>query len=220
MIRNRILTISFISFIFLLFILPPKHHSLISVFRITNDPTVITQGSSGTAITVNISFGDAEVEKWLMELEKPYPLLFIDMDWANRFPKSIQTILENNIPIGLLGHSGDAYENNAKLFTEQLEQFRFVFDKKPLWFRTMDEKFPEFLHTLLQEEEINALGSSYKWNGEGVPPILKGEIISIPHHRKEKAPLESIQKITQGRDVKSIEDVLFGTSVKTKKFPK
>ena len=84
----------------------PKQISLLSVFRVTEEPAVIVRGASGSALTVNISFGDVEVEQWIQEFSKPYPLLFVDMKWAERFPETVRLIKEKNIPVGLLGDEG------------------------------------------------------------------------------------------------------------------
>src|SRR6185437_4236331 len=98
----------------------PKQNPLTAVFRVTEEPAVIVRGTSGSALTVNISFGDAEVEQWIRDLGKPYPLLFVDMEWAERFPETVQLINEKNIPVGLLGSKGMDYEQNTPLFIDQL----------------------------------------------------------------------------------------------------
>lgn len=206
--------------LFLVFPPLPNKLSLISVFRVTEEPVAITRGTYGSALTINLSFGDIEVVEWIHTLEKPYPLLFVDLEWANRSPDTIQLINEKNIPVGLLGHTGTAYEENEKLLLKQVEQFEDIFDEKPLWFRTVDETFPNALQTSLWELKINALGSSVIWTGGTVPKAVKGEIISIPHHQKERVPLSSLIQLTESRDFQTIEDVLFGPIGKTKKIPK
>ena len=113
--------------LFLLFPPLPEQASLTAVFRLTDEPAVIVRGTSGSVLTVNISFGDVEVQQWIQELGKPYPLLFVDTKWAERFPDTVRLIREKNIPIGLLGDEGIAYEQNTSLFTQQLEQFETHF---------------------------------------------------------------------------------------------
>lgn len=218
--RNKYFMI-FIACLGLFILLPPlpEQASLTSVFRLTEEPAVIVQGTSGSALTVNISFGDVEVEQWIQGLSKPYPLLFVDMDWAERFPETVRLINEKNIPVGLLGGKGAAYEQNEPLFTEQLKRFETIFGIKPLWFRTVDEVFPHSLHTQLWKEEINALGSSVVWRGGDSPPIREGEILSIPHHRDDHVLLTELKKVYKGRTFTTIEDMLFKTTVKTKKIP-
>ena len=197
----------------------PEQASLTSVFRLTDEPAVIVRGTSGSVLTVNISFGDVEVQQWIQGLGKPYPLLFVDTKWAERFPDTVRLIQEKNIPIGLLGDEGIAYEQNTSLFTEQLNQFETLFKVKPLWFRTVDEIFPGSLHTQLQKAEINALGSSVVWRGGESPPVAEGEILSVPHHRDDRIVLAELKKVYQGRTFTTIEDMLFKTTVKTKKIP-
>ena len=205
--------------LFLLLPALPKQLSLVSVFRITEEPAVIVRGASGSALTVNISFGDVEVEQWIRELSKPYPLLLVDMKWAGRFPETVQLIKEKNISIGLLGDKGITYEQNTILFIEQLEQFEKTFGVKPLWFRTIDEVFPTNLHSMLWDAEINALGSSVVWNGGDLPSVTKGEIISVPHHRENRINLAELKKLDKDRTFISVEAMLFGTQGNVKKIP-
>lgn len=204
---------------FLLFPPLPGKESFTAVFRVTEKPAAITRGTYGSALTVNISFGDAEVEQWIRELGKPYPLLLVDVDWAGRFPETVRLINDKNIPVGLLGYDGAAYDQSASLLVSQLEIFENFFGVKPLWFRTVDEVFPPFLQSMLWEAEVNALGSSFTWRGGDIPPATDGEIISVPHHRTNRVSLPELKRLSEGRSFQPMEDVLFGTTVKIKKIP-
>ncbi|MFS0576173.1 hypothetical protein AB1K83_11075 [Sporosarcina sp. 179-K 3D1 HS] len=215
--------IAFFGMVFctLFLFLPPSLESgtLTSVFRVTDQPAAIVRGTSGSTLTVNISFGDVEVENWIRELQAPYPLLLVDMDWADRFPETVRQINEKNIPVGLLGNSGTAYEEEPALLADQLKRFETKFGAKPLWFRTMDERFPASLKKQLWEAEVNALGSTFIWSGGKVPPPQEGEIIAVPHHRHERVKLSALDSLSKGRTFRPLEDVLFSTTVKTKKIP-
>ena len=79
--------------------------------------------------------------------------------------------------------------------------------------------FPYFLHSMLLEVEVNALGSSFKWKGGDIPPMTEGEIISVPHHRGNRVSLIELKRLFESREFQSVEDVLFGTTVKMKKIP-
>ena len=198
----------------------PGSDTLKSVFRLTDEPTeVIVRGMSGSALTINISFGDEEVEQLVHELQAPYPLLLLDMDWAERFPEIVQLIKKRNIPTGLLGHAGIEYEQNTPLLIEQLEKYEVLFGTMPLWFRTSDEQFPYSLRNTLWNSEVNALGSTVRWHTGEPPPVIEGEILSLPHHREERISLPNYKKLTETRQNKSLEDVLFNMSIKTKKMP-
>lgn len=191
-----------------------------TVFRLTDEPSeVIVRGMSGSALTINISFGDEEIVALIRELQAPYPLLLLDMEWAERFPEIVQLIKKRNIPTGLLGHAGLEYEQNTPLLIEQLEKYEEFFGTKPLWFRTADEQFPFTLRSTLWDIEVNALGSTVQWSKGEPPPVIEGEIISLPHHREERITLSNFKKLIETRQNKSLEEVLFNMSIKTKKLP-
>ncbi|MBB4825244.1 hypothetical protein HNO89_002473 [Sporosarcina luteola] len=199
----------------------PHKPSLLSVVKLTEEPEhIIVRGSTGSALTVNISFGDVDVENWIANLKAPYPLLFLDMDWVDRFPETVELIKEKNIPVALLGHAGEAYHQKTDLLKLQLEQFETVFGSQPLWFRTMDEDFPLLLRTALWEAEVNALGSSTIYTAGEIPPIVEGEIISVPLHRDVRISFGDLKKLMDSREFQPLEDVLFAMSVKVKKVPK
>lgn len=205
--------------LFVLFFSWPEKNAVISVFRITEEPSAITRGTSGSTLTINLSFGDDPVKEWIVTLKKPYPLLFVDVEWAARFPETIQLIAKKKIPTGLLGDNGKQYETDTHLLEEQIKQYEKIFDEKPLWFRTSDEVFPESLHTLLWEEKINALGSTFTWSGGKAPPVSKGEIISVSFRQNNKINFTDLNELIEQREFITLEEVLFGPVGKTKKIP-
>ncbi|MFD1203705.1 MULTISPECIES: hypothetical protein [Sporosarcina] len=216
-----LLLITICTILVLIFPQVPGTSKLTQVFRLTNEPNdVITQGTSGTALTINISFGDKEATELIKSLEAPYPLLLIDVDWAERFPETVELIKKKNIPTGLLGHAGMEYEQDIPLLIEQIKKYETIFDSKPLWFRSMDEQFPYNLRAALWESQVNALGSTRIWEGGESPPVIEGEILSLPHHRNKRISIQDLKKLQENRDIKTLEDVLFSMTIKTKKIPK
>lgn len=192
---------------------------ILNVFKLTEEPDVVVRGTTGSALTLDISFGDAALEKWIAELQAPYPLLLVDTAWAMRFADSAELIRKKNIPVALLGKEGAAYEEDSSLFNKQLEEFTILFGKKPLWFRTSDEVFPKPLQDALWKHEINALGSTLRWKGGKLPPHKEGEILAAALERKGTATLDDVDRLLDSREFQSVEDVLFATDVKTKKIP-
>lgn len=192
----------------------------IPVFRLTENPTVITRGVQGSLMTVNISFGDEKLKKWLETLEKPYPLFFIDLSWAERFPETIEMMRKKNMSIGLLGADGNDYQKNKELLKEQMLQYEKTFGTQPLWFRTKDEHFPELLRNQLWTYEVNALASTTKWAKGEQRPHQKGEIIAATSSAEEELDTESLTSFLKSRDFFTVEEVLFGQLGKSKKIPK
>lgn len=204
----------------LLFLQPLlKKKSFTTVFHATEKPTTIVRGVHGSALTINISFGDEEISNWLETLSEPYPLLLLDPDWAERFPETIQLIKKKNMPTGLLGLEGKMYTEDGRLLLQQIDKYEKLFNEKPLWFRTKDEVFPSFLQPILWEAKINALGSSVTWKGDKIPPMTEGEIIAVPHHLEHRVYLPELKRLTDDREFKSIDEVLFGAAGTLKKIP-
>lgn len=220
LLRKGILFIFISCTILLLLFTLPKNETLTSAFLITEKPTAIVRGTNGSALTINISFGDKPIKDWINQLEKPYPLLFVDLNWAERFPEITELIKQKKIPIGLLGHEGKSYETDPNLLDQQIERYEKLFDEKPLWFRTSDEVFPDILHTQLLNKKINALGSTFQWSNGKLPKETDGEIIAISIHQENQFNATDFKKLTDERDFKTLEEVLFGPVGKTKKIPK
>ncbi|WP_153732349.1 polysaccharide deacetylase family protein [Sporosarcina obsidiansis] len=218
---KKIILLSILCLLFILWLpqLAKPSPSLTTVFRLTENPTVIVRGAQGSALTINISFGESEVEELLEQLTKPYPLLFVDAAWAARFPDLVEKMKKRSLPVALLGQEGERYETDPKLFMQQLNQFEEIFETRPLWFRTVDEQFPQSLLQKVNAAEINALGATVHWKGGSLPKSLGGEIIAVPHHREERASLKDIQRLMTSRPFQPVEDLLFQPTIKTKKIP-
>lgn len=209
----------FVFFFFLLFTVP-EDSRILPTFRMTEQPDVVTKGTYGSALTVNISFGKDDVIQWLSSLQDPYPLVLADADWLERSPKAVEVMINKKIPVGLLGKESIAYETNPELLEEEIKAYEKLFSRKPLWFRTKDEQFPSTLTNRLWNHEINALGSTQFWSDSGQAPKLEeGEILSVPYHQHEKVSFKNIDALRSTKAFHSIEDVIFGLAVKTKKFP-
>lgn len=197
-----------------------KKQHYIPVFNILAEPAAITSGVTGSALTVNIAFGDTDVEQWVEQLQEPYPLLFIDIDWAERYPSLIETMIEKNITTGLLGAKGRSYIDNTSLLNEQIIQYEKIFQSKPLWFRTTDEKFPPVLLNDLDKHKINALGSSLRWTGKPITLKQEGEIISVSSYKNQQVNFDQLQQFMNDASFTSIDQVLFNLQSKKKKIPK
>ncbi|GEM_PF-397496 len=219
MLKKAIFTLALCALLFALLPATISAPKILQVFHIVKEPDVITRGTQGSALTIDLSFGDEPIEEWLARLEAPYPLLLIDPSWAKRFPESARLIAKKNIPVALLGENGASYEEDPLLLGRQIEEFVSLFDKKPLWFRTKDEYFPDPLRSSLWKEEVNALGSTVRWKGGKLPAQQKGEIVAVPLDDSQHVSVKQLDELLASRTFQSVEDVLFATTVKTRKIP-
>lgn len=201
-----------------LFNVPKQMPSLLPVFQLTEKPAVISKGSYGNTITIDLTFGRDDVEKFVTELQAPYPHFFISIEWIERSEEIIEVMKDKNIPISLLGKNGSTYIENPTLFKKEVKQFEQVIGEKPLWFRTIDYEFPIELQKDAWGQEVNLLSSSKYWSNK-VPSFEKGDILSIPLHQSERIDMQQLAKIVQSTEMITIEQNIFGLKVKTKTFP-
>jgi len=201
-----------------LFNVPKQMPSLLPVFQLTEKPAVISKGSYGNTITIDLTFGRDDVEKFVTELQAPYPHFFISIEWIERSEEIIEVMKDKNIPISLLGRNGSTYIENPTLFKKEVKQFEQLIGEKPLWFRTIDYEFPIELQKDAWGQEVNLLSSSKYWSNK-VPSFEKGDILSIPLHQNERIDIQQLTKIVQSTEMITIEQNIFGLKVKTKTFP-
>lgn len=211
--------ISTIVMVVLLLIFIPSKESLLQVFRLTNNPDIITKGNFGMSLTIDLSYADAKFIEWLNETKSPYPLLMVDPDLLERSPTLVKVIKSKNIPIGLLGRSSDFYENKPSQLEKDISTFKSIMKQPPLWFRTKDYIFLPNVTKVLWKEQINMLAASKIQSGNESLKLSDGDIVSIPYHQEERLQIQKIDQLIQNNSFQPIEETIFGYSIKTKKSP-
>lgn len=201
-----------------LFDVPKNYSSLLPVFQLTEKPSVISKGSYGTTVTVDLTFGKDDIQKFVTNLQAPYPHFFISIEWIERSEDIIEVMQEKNIPISLLGKNGVTYIENPALFEKEVRRFEQVIGEKPLWFRTSDYEFPVELQKKSWEQEVNLLSSSKYWDNK-IPKLEKGDILTVPLQQEERVDIQQLIKLLQSKEFITIEQNIFGLKVKTKTYP-
>lgn len=196
-----------------------QEDELVSVFRVTEQPDVITSGSNGMTLTVDLSFGREDVEEWISTMEKPYPLIFLDAKWIERSPTIVEIITTKKVPVGLLGSEGEMYEESPELLTKEIKTFEQAFGKRPLWFRTVDYEFPKELKGKVWDLEMNMVSASVFWTKGKLPKVDDGDIVSTPLHQKERVSFKKLMELQKAHPYQTIEETLFAFKTNTKTYP-
>ncbi|KGR75254.1 hypothetical protein CD33_11045 [Ureibacillus sinduriensis BLB-1 = JCM 15800] len=196
----------------------PQRESIISVFRMTDEPLIISKGNYGQSLIVELSFSHEGLEEWLQSLKQPYPLLMLDADWIARSPKIVEQIKKQNMPTGLLGKQGAENSYSIEQFNKDLKIYEKHFNNKPLWFMTSDYEFGTNLQQAVFDQEINLLSPSMIYAKNNYQKT-DGAILSLKLHEKSKPNFEEYTKLIETEKFVSIEENVFGYTIKTKKIP-
>ncbi|AYC30572.1 hypothetical protein [Paenisporosarcina cavernae] len=195
-----------------------RKQTLLPTYQIVQEPIELTAGEVGYSLTVDVSFGDNDIEKWIGTMNKPYPLLFLDLAWIERSPEIIHLIQEKKIPVGLLGEKAEDYEEVDTLLPKQLKEFTSLFGEAPLYFRTRDGAFSETLLQQCWKAKVNAIGASKRWNTT-FTKLKEGDILQVPLHQKNRIPWEELKIIQQTYTFQTVEETILGMNVTTKSYP-
>lgn len=216
MYRKLIFTLLLI-IIFTLIIIPKKE-TIISAFRLSNEPIVISKGNYGQSLIVEISFSHKGLNEWIGQLNKPYPLLMLDADWIERSPDTVNLIKKKNIPTGLYGQSNKK-EFSFDLFRKEIQIYEKHFNSKPLWYMTSNYEYPEELKQSAFKEKINLLSPTTIYSEDNTNLNTKGAIISMQIHETSNPNFKNMTNFVQSKQFISIEENIFGYTMKSNKLP-
>lgn len=208
-----ILIILIFSFLFI-----PQNNKLITTFRFSNEPIVIGKGNYGQSLVVELSFSHKGLEEWVNQLNKPYPLFMLDADWIERSPEMIELFQRKNIPTGLYGKINED-EFSLRDFQKEISLYEKYFHSKPLWYMTSNYQYPNELKQAALKENINLLSPSFIYSEFDIPNQNNGAIISIPLHESVTPNFSKISTYIKSTSFISIEENIFGFSMKSKKTP-
>ncbi|MGE7666679.1 hypothetical protein ACQKMN_13305 [Ureibacillus composti] len=216
MIRKTLITL--VLALIVTFFFYPQKDSIISVFKMSDEPVVISKGHYGQSLIVEISFSHDGLKEWLQSLKQPYPLLMLDANWINRSPEIVELIKQKNITVGLLGGQGKQ-DYTFKSFKKDLSIYEKHFESKPLWFMTSDYEYPGELQKGVFNEEINLLSPTFILSKDDTFPNTKGAIISLKLNEKSNLKFDELNELLKKQKFISIEENIFGYSIKSKKLP-
>lgn len=209
-----LMLLAFISF-------KPTNSTMISVFSITDSPTVVTKGHYGMSLVVEISFSDEPLLEWLTTVKEPYPLLLLDTDWITRSPKHMEMIQTRKLPTGLLGPMDSEDEPlDTDLLKKEVAIYEKHFASKPLWFATRNHQYSQSLQKTLFQQQVNILSPSIIWQGNKTDPSLqKGDFLFISLHENNQVSFSKLNTLLGNNNFISIEENIFGYTIQSKKSP-
>ena len=185
----------------------------IPVFLMTDEPNVIAKGHNGQVFVVELHFEHDGLTDFIESNHSRNALFLLDSNLIERADHIVELLKKKQRPTGLLGKSSETLNQDIAIYEK-------AFDNKPLWFMPQGYTYEEPLRVALFEQQINMIAPSLIIRNNVLPKKLeKGTILSLPLYKETNVNFEKLSTWMAGQEFVSIEESLFGYSLKTKRYP-
>ena len=183
------------------------------VFLMTEKPDVIAKGHNGYVFLAELHFEHEGLKEFISSDQSRHILFLLDADLIERADHLVELLQAKQRATGLLGTSEEAA-------SEEIAIYEKTFKQKPLWYMPQGYMYTEALKQTLFKQQINMLAPSLTIQNNSFPKKLtKGDILSLPLYKEDKVDFTSLSTWMKKYQFISIEESLFGYSIKTDKSP-
>ena len=185
----------------------------IPVFLMTEEPNIIAKGHDGQVFLVELHFEHDGLIDFIESTHSQNVLFLLDSSLIERADHIVELLKQLQRPTGLLG-------KNSATLNQDIAIYEKAFDNKPLWFMPQGYIYEESLRLTLFEKQINMIAPSLIIRNNVFPTKMeKGTILSLPLYKETNVDFEKLSSWMSQQKFISIEESLFGYSLKTKRYP-
>ncbi|MFF5996270.1 hypothetical protein AAGS61_16275 [Lysinibacillus sp. KU-BSD001] len=185
----------------------------IPVFLMTEEPNVIVKGNNGQVLIIELDFEHDGLVEFIASPNSRNTLFLLDADLIERADHLVELLTTYQRATGLLGETLETVE-------EDIAVYENAFDNKPLWFMLKGYMYEDTLKRTLFEQQINMIAPSLVVRNNVLPKKLeKGTILSLPVYKETNVDFTQFSDWVAKQHFLSIEESLFGYSLKTKRYP-
>lgn len=185
----------------------------IPVFLMTEEPEIIAKGHDGQVFLVELHFEHDGLIDFIESTHSQNVLFLLDSSLIERADHIVELLKKLQRPTGLLG-------KNIETLDQDIAIYEKAFDNKPLWFMPQGYIYEESLRLTLFERQVNMIAPSLIIRNNVFPTKLeKGTILSLPLYKETNVDFEKLSSWMSQQKFISIEESLFGYSIKTKRYP-
>lgn len=185
----------------------------IPVFLITEEPNVIAKGNNGQVFLVELHFEHDGLIDFIESNHSQNVLFLLDSSLIERADHIVELLKKLQRPTGLLGKNSETLDQDIAIYEN-------AFDHKPLWFMPQGYIYEESLRLTLFEQQVNMIAPSLIIRNNVFPTKLeKGTILSLPLYKETNVDFKKLSSWMSQQKFISIEESLFGYSLKTKRYP-
>ena len=183
------------------------------VFLMTEEPDIIAKGHNGQVFLVELHFEHDGLIDFIESNHSQNVLFLLDSSLIERADHIVELLKKLQRPTGLLGKSSETLDQDIAIYEK-------AFDNKPLWFMPQGYIYEESLRLTLFEKQINMIAPTLIIRNNVFPTKLeKGTILSLPLYKEINVDFEKLSSWMSQQTFISIEESLFGYSLKTKRYP-
>lgn len=183
------------------------------VFLMTEEPNVVAKGHNGHVFLVELDFEHDGLVDFINSEQSSNILFLLDQDLIKRADHLLELLQSKQRATGLLGQSPETIQQEIVVYEQ-------TFKQKPLWYMPKGYTYTDELRQTLFSQQINMLAPSLTINNKSFPQKLeKGDILSLPLYKENKVDFKALSRWMEKYQFISIEESLFGYSIKTKKSP-
>ena len=183
------------------------------VFLMTEEPDIIAKGHNGQVFLVELHFEHDGLIEFIESNQSQNVLFLLDSSLIERADHIVELLKKLQRPTGLLGQTSETLDRDIAIYEK-------AFDTKPLWFMPQGYVYEESLRLTLFEQQVNMIAPSLIIRNNVFPTKLeKGTILSLPLYKETNLDFAKLSSWMSTQQFVSIEESLFGYSLKTKRYP-
>ena len=212
--RKPLIILSFLTLLLSLFFISSQLKP--EAFRIATKPSLISKGTFGQSIAIEISYSYPETKQWISSIQNNNDILFLlQYEWLQRSNDYVKLFKDTKALTGLLidnAQTVSSIEEHIQLYTDS-------FEHPPIWAACSPDPCSDQIVKYLFDKKINSVAPSiYIEQLDDFKQLKKGDIAMFQIKRDSPPPASILNQITNYPFV-SIEQNILGITYGTKRYP-
>lgn len=195
----------------------PKNDSIIPVFLIDEEPSVLKKGNYNRAMLLGISFEHDELQSFIVKNKEQLITYFITPDLLDRSPTLVQTLKKHKPVVALLGSTYEKYEEDPLLLNKEIETFNSHLGFTPMYFMTEDYMYTKELLNTLFKKQINAIAPSQVYDKD--IKLKEGQFVYVALNEETQINWNELQGFINKHKFTSIEETIFDATISSSSSP-
>ena len=212
--RKPLIILSFLTLLLSLFFISSQLKP--EAFRIATKPSLISKGTFGQSLAIEISYSYPETKQWISSIQNNNDILFLlQYEWLKRSNDYVKLFNDTKAITGLLidnSQTDSSIKEHIQLYTDSFEQ-------PPIWAACSPDPCSDQVVQFLFDQKINSVAPSiYIEQLDDFKQLKKGDIASF-QIKRDAPPQEPILNRITSYPFISIEQNILGITYGTKRYP-